>query len=124
VEEMTDNRDVIRAQLSVLREEVTKEDSDSPLRKKLLEQIDELRKDFQDVCREMDKPDDIRLAELIHSKMCTWNHTDGCGWHYEKWEDAITQPHSARKRYLDKARAVLQSFSVEDAIKFMEILKK
>lgn len=26
----------------------------------------------------------INIAEFIHSIQCTWNHTDGCGWYYEK----------------------------------------
>ena len=26
---------------------------------------------------------DHQLATELHSMLCTWNHTDGCGWFYE-----------------------------------------
>lgn len=118
-----DIRDSIRAQLNQLREEIAKEDSDSPLRKTLLGKLDELKKDFQEVCHEMDKPDDIRLAEALHQRFCHWNHTDGCGWHYEKWSDTLRM-NSSRKPYLDMARRVLKEFTFEQALKFLELTKK
>lgn len=125
-----DIRGNIRANLQVLREQVAREDSDSPLRKKLLKKIDELRKDFQEVCHEMDQPEDIRLAEVLHKKFCHWNHTDGCSWEYEKWDgttnmtyrDAI-RPHSARGRYLTMARNILDEFSLKQALRFLELCK-
>jgi hypothetical protein len=24
-----------------------------------------------------------QLAIFLHEKLCNWNHTDGCSWHYE-----------------------------------------
>ena len=111
----------IRNHLQQLRLEVAKEDRDSPLRHTLLEKIDELKKDYDEVIYEMKKPDDIRLAELLHSKLCHWNHTDGCGWHYGAW-DKIPLEHS-RDEYLRRARRILEDFTFDQAVKFVELMK-
>ena len=52
-----------------------------------------------------------KLAELIHAKLCRWNHTDGCSWDYESWENIG----SARQRYLDKAELILIKTDYETA---------
>lgn len=36
-------------------------------------------------------PIEHRLADTLHGKMCHWNHTDGCGYHYEKWDKPGTE---------------------------------
>lgn len=55
-----------------------------------------------------------KLAELIHSKTCTWNHTDGCDWYYESWEGF--KNNSTKMRYLDKANKILEKVSYADAM--------
>lgn len=40
---------------------------------------------------------DQRLAEIWHWKDCRYNHTDGCSWGYESWEE----PKWARTKYLE-----------------------
>ena len=44
-----------------------------------------------------------RLAEKLHASLCCENHTDGCGWHYEKWSN----PSYSRTRWTNKAIQVL-----------------
>lgn len=59
-----------------------------------------------------------RLAELIHDKQCRWNHTDGCGWFYEKWDSV---GHS-KGEYLKKADAILEITNYETAEKIISKL--
>lgn len=50
---------------------------------------------------------DHQLAKELHSMLCTHNHTDGCGWHYEvhnKIEDWTGHAHS---EYLKKAQKLI-----------------
>lgn len=51
------------------------------------------------------------LAEALHKKRCTWNHTDGCGWFYEegytKKNYALDTHDTTHKRYLAKANLML-----------------
>lgn len=48
-------------------------------------------------------PNTKKLAEIIHDKRCRWNHTDGCGWFYESWENIGY----SRQEYLKKADEVI-----------------
>lgn len=47
-------------------------------------------------------PEEIKIAEVLHTHLCNWNHTDGCSWFYESWED----PGCSKKDYLEKAKRV------------------
>jgi hypothetical protein len=49
------------------------------------------------------------IAELLHSKLCHWNHTDGCNWFYDNgsWNE------SSRQEYLKKAKNVLKIASAD-----------
>lgn len=42
-----------------------------------------------------------KLATVLHALRCRWNHTDGCGWYYDKggWTD------SSRIKYLKCAES-------------------
>ena len=44
------------------------------------------------------------LAEYLHSKICTLNHTDGCGWFYEDWNK--NNPWT-KTRYLNRAKQII-----------------
>lgn len=46
-----------------------------------------------------------RLADMLHETLCRHNHTDGCGWGYEK--DWKTWDHL---RYLNIASAIVLSW--------------
>ena len=52
-----------------------------------------------------------RLADVLHRKLCHWNHIDECGWQYEtNWD------HGTHNRYLLRARKILNSRVLLDAI--------
>lgn len=55
--------------------------------------------------RELDELPPVRnLATRLHDMLCTWNHTDGCGWHYDKdWG-----PSSARWKWQERAACCLE----------------
>ena len=82
---------------------------------KLQEDIDELEKQIKQLKLEQSvfntlKPE-YKLAEKLHKKMCSWNHTDGCGWYYEPWDKL----RHAKQTYVDKARKVLDKVDYETA---------
>lgn len=50
---------------------------------------------------------DKQLAKELHGMLCTWNHTDGCGWFYEiKNKEDVWTGH-AHGQYLMKARSLI-----------------
>jgi len=85
-------------------------------------QIKELESKIQELKAEKKRlslmPENQRLAEAIHSKQCHWNHTDGCGWYYEKWDS----PSYSKNEYLKKANAMLAEMSFEQAMKVIKFL--
>lgn len=66
--------------------------------------------------------DEIKLAELIHENTCRFNHTDGCGWFYEKWSNIKDGDNSARGGYLKKAINLLRVVSFDKASEIIKIL--
>ena len=44
-----------------------------------------------------------QLAIELHERFCTWNHTDGCCWHYEITKGKHNWNSIAHLRYLKKA---------------------
>jgi hypothetical protein len=84
------------------------------------ERIDAEIKELQQKQSEFDAlPEDKRLAELIHDKVCHWNHTDGCDWDYETWGGVNS---TTRERYLEKARNILASVNYAEAIEVIKYL--
>ena len=79
------------------------------------EKIKELRDKIKKLELEQESFDSqapkYKLAELIHSKMCSWNHTDGCSWFYESWENLGY----SRTAYLEKAERILKVVNYETA---------
>ena len=45
------------------------------------------------------------LADVLHSLRCHWNHTDGCSYLYESWDNI----RSTRQSWLDKAQAMVDN---------------
>lgn len=64
-------------------------------------------------------PAEYKLADVIHSKLCHYNHTDGCGWHYESWKNIG----SARQGYIDQAKSILKVVDIDTAKKVISLLK-
>jgi len=65
--------------------------------------------------------EEMDLATLIHDKTCHWNHTDGCGWMYEKWDDEKLG--YAKLEYLKIARKVLKVTDAATAINVIKCLR-
>ena len=63
------------------------------------------------------------VADYLHKHLCHTNHTDGCGYGYEKWQDVenglIKQ--STKGRWLEKAETVVR-FSNQKNVKLIELL--
>lgn len=57
-----------------------------------------------------EKPIEIQVATQLHDILCTWNHTDGCGWFYHEnnWEEY------SHKHYLQKAMTVLDFCNIHN----------
>lgn len=60
-----------------------------------------------------------RVAEYLHSFLCSASHIDQCGWEYEDWGGAYGP---TRKRYLEKARKVLEVADEDTIVKLLSIL--
>ena len=60
------------------------------------------------------------IAEIIHERMCHWNHTDGCAWYYDTWEDEKLR--GSRQTYFEKAESILAVVSYETALKVVELI--
>ena len=48
------------------------------------------------------------LAILLHDRLCKWNHTDGCGWHYFVRDGVHDWNEHAHQEYLRRANRVMQ----------------
>jgi len=60
------------------------------------------------------------LADLIHNKVCVVNHTDGCGYFYESWEN----PGYARNYYYDRAQEMLGKVPLRWAKSVLNALRR
>jgi len=68
-----------------------------------------------------------RLACELHSMMCTWNHTDGCGWFYEIHKNVHDWNRGDHARWLEKARklkTVMPNGNPEEFIKAYKAIGK
>tara|TARA_R110000851_G_scaffold273073_2_gene425760 strand:+ start:766 stop:1038 length:273 start_codon:yes stop_codon:yes gene_type:complete len=63
-------------------------------------------------------PEEYRLATLIHSKLCRFNHTDGCSWQYETWDNFKY----GRQSWVDKAKKILVKVDFETASKVISLM--
>lgn len=71
---------------------------------------------------------DKQLAKELHSMLCTWNHTDGCGWFYEIRNNEDDWSGSAHGQYLMKARSLIgkckeHNLTVEQAINIFNLVR-
>lgn len=48
------------------------------------------------------------LAIALHQRLCRWNHTDGCGWHYEIKNGIHNWNDHAHVQWLRNANLVMQ----------------
>ena len=77
--------------------------------------------------KEEAKPQDERIATLIHSETCNHNHTDGCGWEYEK-SDCFKKEGKVKNKYWKVATELMQNGhtydSISDALYLVHHIKK
>jgi hypothetical protein len=69
-----------------------------------------------------------QLAKQLHAMLCTWNHTDGCGWYYEIRNKQDDWTGHAHDQYLTKARMIMhqcdqRKISVDTAIEVYKMVK-
>lgn len=100
---------------------------------KIDDEIAGLKSEIQKLEREknlLELSDNQRLSILLHSILCNWNHTDGCGWFYEINKDGTHQwDGAAHAPYLQKARKLIKyakekNMDVVDLIGIYEVLKE
>jgi len=93
--------------------------------KKIMDTSDDIKRLYQEIGRlelKQKKFDaqinDFKLADVIHAKVCKWNHSDCCAYEYQSWDNIGTE----RSFYLDKAKSVLKIVSYDTAIKVIKCL--
>ena len=91
--------------------------------KELNEEISKLEKQIKiinDIKNEIKNLTDAqKLANILHKKKCKHNHTDGCGWYYESWEN----PGFCRKEWLGKAEKLLETGNtMEQIIRIVDLM--
>lgn len=66
-------------------------------------------------------PDNKKLAEALHEKLCKLSHEDMCSFFMVTWEGLASTSRS-RVEYLDKADKILAVVDYDKAIKFVSII--
>lgn len=72
--------------------------------KKLNQRIDDLKEQKRII--DQSAPEN-KLAIMLHDCMCTWDHTNGCGWYYEISKNEHNWASPAHQDYLKKARNII-----------------
>lgn len=67
------------------------------------------------------------LAIKMHDKMCRWNHTDGCGWHYAVKDGMHDWGEHSHQHYLRKAHMIMKRLesgpvTCDNVIEFIDVL--
>lgn len=66
------------------------------------------KENFENAIRaENSKDPQKELAVYLHDKLCNWNHTDGCGWHYFVKKGVHDWTEASHARYLRSAEVVI-----------------
>ncbi len=64
-----------------------------------------------------------QLAIFLHGKMCRWNHTDGCSWHYEIDKGIHNWDGHAHDKYWSIAAQILsKDYKCEDIKDIISII--
>lgn len=71
---------------------------------------------------------DHQLAKELHGMLCTWNHTDGCGWYYEMKNKQDDWTGHAHGEYLKRAQKLIhlckeEGCTVEQAVSMFKLIK-
>ena len=81
-----------------IEEEIAKE------RAEHAKKLGELQKKLDN---EREKTFDQQIATCLHGMLCTWNHTDGCGWFYEFKDGKDDWSGHAHNNYLMRAQKLI-----------------
>ena len=70
-----------------------------------------------------------RVAEELHGMLCTWNHTDGCGWFWEFSDGRANWDGNAHETYLKHAKKLIhecneKGIAVEDVLDHYGMVKR
>lgn len=71
---------------------------------------------------------EIQLAKQLHSMVCSWNHTEGCGWYYESKNGVEDWNGHVHGEYLKRARILIhrcekENISVDTAIELYKFVR-
>jgi hypothetical protein len=69
------------------------------------------------------------IADILHGRHCSANHTDNCGYNYETWGTFKKEGSSRRKIFYEKAEKLIKlsketGISIKQALAFSEIVGK
>ena len=102
-------------------------------KRELQQQLDELENAKRILQEELDGADgDAKsLAIVLHNSLCTSNHTDMCGWHYEIKNRRHDWSDGTHKDYLEYAKRLIKNcedanmnISVNDICVLVELINK
>jgi hypothetical protein len=97
------------------------------MKRDITDEIDKKRAELKELEAELKNfeslPEECKLADVIHEEMCTHNHTDGCGWHYESWEEGLKGKGWSKTQYIKKARKMLKIVDYATAVKVVKALR-
>lgn len=70
-----------------------------------------------------------RVAEQLHGMLCTWNHTDGCGWFWEVSDGRPNWDGNDHGTYLKQARKLIHNcnekgLNVDDVLDHYTLVTK
>lgn len=63
-----------------------------------------------------------QVADLLHSLLCKWNHTDGCGWYYHTSPSDYLRPKGDKNSYYVMAGKVLVNRDADTVISVLQLI--
>ena len=69
-------------------------------------------------------PVEYQIADMLHAKLCRRNHSDGCGWEYESWDNYVyNEPVDfGRNAYVNMAKSMLAVADKDTIIKIINLM--
>lgn len=99
--------------------DIYKVESDIEKRERELEELKNSLQEEKEKRRNLPYNEEtLYLAEVLHEKLCTHNHTDGCSWYYDdgSWSEC------SRQKYIKKATKLLKISDLVSLIDILEII--
>lgn len=63
-----------------------------------------------------------QVADLLHSLLCKWNHTDGCGWYYHTSPSDYLRTNGDKNSYYVMAGKVLANRDADTVITVLQLI--